>query len=92
VGLVSGADYGKLRKDVLEKHEEAPKKKKKKKVNLKTLSFGDEEEELSAEPPTKFAKMGKDKAVKTDFLPDKDKEVPPTLPMKPLAPRELRSP
>ena len=73
VGLVSKEDYKKLRTEISTQAEpDKPKKKKKKKADLKKLSFGEDEED--EEPPRKFGKISKDSSVKTDFLPDKEKE------------------
>mmetsp|Transcript_23555 Transcript_23555/g.57709 ORF Transcript_23555/g.57709 Transcript_23555/m.57709 type:complete len:369 (+) Transcript_23555:123-1229(+) len=65
----------------------AMKRKKNKKVKAAStskLSFADEEEEgwdaedgdgEGAEPPSKFGKFGKNPSVKTDFLPDRDRDI-----------------
>lgn len=54
------------------------KKKKKKAAAAAKLSFADEEADEgdgATEPITKFGKFGKNPTVKTDFLPDRDREI-----------------
>lgn len=83
--LVIEAEQKKRNQDDLELKQLEAKRQKKKKAKrhlgsaAAKLSFADEEaEEEEAQEATKFGKFGKNPTVKTDFLPDRDRDIEET--------------